>query len=280
MAPTADPADAPVSVHAHLTFEVTMPSLIELLIVPADSSGERSDEQLVVMLDDAPLEAEAVANFPLDGTTATVISTTPGHLTIDYTATVHRLEQAGGITTSPARDHLVGLRPGRYTPSDQLGGFAASMFGLVDPEETSQRIAEWVTAHITYDPAASRPTGTGADTLHAGAGVCRDFAHLTATLCRAVDIPSRVAAVYAPGLSPMDFHAVAEVLIGNRWFVLDATRLAPRQSLVRIATGRDAADTAFANVSGMAELLEMEVTAVLDADELPLDDHTEAISLR
>lgn len=280
MTPTPDPADAPVSVHAQLTFEVNMPSTIELLIVPADSAGERSDEQLLVTLDDVPLDPSAVVTFPFEGTTATVITTALGHLAIDYTATVNRLGRATGLTTDPVRDHLMGLRPGRYTPSDELAGFAASMFGLIDPEETSRRIAAWVTSHITYDPSVSRPTGTGTDTLHAGAGVCRDFAHLTAALCRAVNIPSRVAAVYAPGLSPMDFHAVVEVLIGDHWQVLDTTRLAPRQSLVRIATGRDAADTAFANVSGMAELMEMEVTAVLAADILPDDDHIEAVSLR
>ena len=43
----------------------------------------------------------------------------------------------------------------------------------------------------------------------------------------------------------MDFHAVAEAFVDGQWRVVDATLLAPRQSLVRIATGRDAADTAF-----------------------------------
>ena len=51
--------------------------------------------------------------------------------------------------------------------------------------------------------------------------------------------------MYAPGLYPMDFHAVAEAFVEGHWRVVDATLLAPRQTLVRIATGRDAADTAF-----------------------------------
>jgi hypothetical protein len=44
----------------------------------------------------------------------------------------------------------------------------------------------------------------------------------------------------------MDFHAVFEAFENGCWCVHDATGLAPRPSLVRIVTGRDAADTAFA----------------------------------
>ena len=276
----SSPADAPVTVHATLTFAVEQPSTIELLIVPADSAGERADERLTLTIDGRPLDRSAVGTFPLEGTTATVLLSPPGELVVDYTSTVHRVTSDPGPTTQPMSDQLVGLRPGRYTPSDELVGFATTMFGGGDPADTAQRIASWVTAQLDYDPDASQPTDTAIDTLHSGAGVCRDFAHLTATLCRAVDIPSRVAAVYAPGLAPMDFHAVAEVLIGDRWWVLDATRLAPRHSLVRIATGRDAADTAFANVVGTATLSSMEVVAVLEDDSLPVDDHSGFVALR
>ena len=58
----------------------------------------------------------------------------------------------------------------------------------------------------------------------------------------------------------MDFHAVVEAAIDGQWRVVDATTLAPRQSLVRIATGRDASDTAFLTVqSGRADLASMKV---------------------
>jgi hypothetical protein len=71
----------------------------------------------------------------------------------------------------------------------------------------------------------------------------------------------------------MDFHAVVEILTSAGWRALDPTRLAPRSALVRIATGRDAADTAFATtLRGTAELLESRVFASSDGD-LPPDDH-------
>lgn len=134
-------------------------------------------------------------------------------------------------------------------------------------------------ARLRYELGGSAPLDTAVETLLSGQGVCRDFAHLTIALCRAVGVPARLVSVYAPGLSPMDFQAVAEVAAGGRWEVVDATRLAPRSSLVRIATGRDAADTAFATTTdGSAELLTYQVTAFTDTD-LPSDDHAKAVSI-
>jgi transglutaminase-like putative cysteine protease len=132
---------------------------------------------------------------------------------------------------------------------------------------------------LAYASGASDHLDSAVDTLLVGAGVCRDYAHLTIALCRALGIPARLASVYAPGLFPMDFHAVAEVLVAGNWLAIDSTRLAPRPELVRIATGRDAADTAFATVlSGRAELTEVEVFASSDGD-LAADDHVSPFML-
>jgi transglutaminase-like putative cysteine protease len=136
-----------------------------------------------------------------------------------------------------------------------------------------------VGANIAYVSGSSRPTDGAVTTLLAREGVCRDFAHLTVALLRANDVPARVVSVYAPGLDPMDFHAVAEACVDDKWFVVDPTCLAPRQSLVRIATGADAADTAFLTVvKGVADLRYMVVTAVVDPD-LPIDDVSQLIQL-
>jgi len=110
------------------------------------------------------------------------------------------------------------------------------------------RVASWVFERFAYSAGSSGPLDSAIDTLLSGSGVCRDFAHLTITLCRALGVPARLASVYAPGLSPMDFHAVVEIMTSEGWQVLDPTRLAPRSALVRIATGRDATDTAFATM--------------------------------
>jgi transglutaminase-like putative cysteine protease len=77
----------------------------------------------------------------------------------------------------------------------------------------------------------------------------------------------------------MDFHAVAEACVDGRWLVVDATTLAPRAGLVRIATGRDAADTAFlTSLRGAVTLADMTVTAVVEGS-LPDDDLTSSVAL-
>ena len=132
---------------------------------------------------------------------------------------------------------------------------------------------------LNYVPGSSDPIDGAVDTLLAGAGVCRDFAHLVVALLRTVNVPARVVSVYAPGLSPMDFHAVAEAFVEGHWRVVDGTLLAPRQTLVRIATRRDAADTAFLdNHNGAITLDKLLVSAVVDGD-LPRDSIDEQVSI-
>lgn len=177
---------------------------------------------------------------------------------------------------------LSALRQSRYCPSDLMAAFAGAELRDVDPDDPvalARAAASWVFERIAYVPGSSGPADTAVDTLLAGRGVCRDFAHLTIALCRSRGVPARLAAVYAPGLTPMDFHAVAEVWVGDRWEILDATRLAPRPSLVRVATGRDAADTALtATIRGDVELVTSEVVAVV-AGDLPPDDHVSPVAL-
>lgn len=165
-------------------------------------------------------------------------------------------------------------RQSRYCPSDELAGYAGVEFaGIEHGHGLATAVASWVFERFAYQSGSSGPLDTAVDTLVTNAGVCRDFAHVTIALCRGLGVPARLAAVYAPGLTPMDFHAVVEVRNGSQWQIVDPTRLAPRSSLVRIATGRDAADTAFATtLAGDAALVSTEITAYVDGD-LPADDH-------
>ena len=200
-----------------------------------------------------------------------------GNLQVEYTATV-----LGSADPAPVSDHDLSmyLRPSRYAEADKFFGFAAKQFGdLTDPAELLEKVASWVGTHLDYVPGSSDPIDGAADTLLAGAGVCRDYAHLVVAILRAVNVPARLVAVYAPGCDPMDFHAVAEAFVDGRWRVVDATCLAPRQTLVRISTGRDAADTAFLdNHRGAITLNKATVTAVVDGP-FPNDDIGEMVSL-
>ena len=108
----------------------------------------------------------------------------------------------------------------------------------------------WVFSELRYISGSSRGTDGAVETLLHRRGVCRDFAHLAISLLRAKNVPARLAAVYAPGLSPMDFHAVAEAHVNGAWHVIDPTGLAPRESMLRITAGRDSSDTAFLSTVG------------------------------
>jgi transglutaminase-like putative cysteine protease len=74
------------------------------------------------------------------------------------------------------------------------------------------------------------------------------------TLARAADIPARIASVYAPGVSPPDFHAVAEVFLGGAWHLVDPTGMASARDIAIIGIGRDIGDVAFLTAFGGLEM--------------------------
>jgi transglutaminase-like putative cysteine protease len=201
-----------------------------------------------------------VEEFEVDGARVHRFRLAEGDTSVTYSASA---EDGGAPRRVTPAEWAAALRPSRYCPSDQLEGFATREFDRTTPRaELVGAVADWVHRRLIYTSGASRPVDTAVDTLLAGQGVCRDYAHLTVTLLRALEVPARLVAVYAPGLSPMDFHAVVEADVDGTWCVVDATRLAPTSSLVRICSGRDAADTAFLSLfGGVAQFRTMTVTA-------------------
>jgi transglutaminase-like putative cysteine protease len=151
------------------------------------------------------------------------------------------------------------LMPTRYCESDLLGRVAQKMFGGLPPGHPRvQAIADWIHGNVEYQIGSSQATTTARDVFVQRAGVCRDFAHLAVTFCRALNIPARLVVGYARFVEPPpDFHAVFEAWLGGRWVMYDATRMAPLDSLVRIAVGRDAKDVAFATIYGPATMVAM-----------------------
>lgn len=261
-------------VRSHLAITVTEHA--DLVIAIAVSAHYEPDHEVfAATLDGAPVAPTDFTDH--SGTRFHRLQVDPGQLVIDYQA--HILGE-GERTVGLPYDLFAYRLPSRYVESDTLSPTAAAEFaGIAVGPDLLAAVSSWVGTQLMYVPGASGPTDGAVQTLLSRQGVCRDYAHLSAALLRAQGIPARIAAVYAPGLSPMEFHAVTEAWIGGEWRVVDATALAPRQTLVRIATGRDAADTAFLTVlSGRADLDDIQVTAV--ADELPFDDITELVSIR
>lgn len=143
-------------------------------------------------------------------------------------------------------DVLPFLLPSRFCPSDEFMRFAQREFqGIREGGARVLAVLDWLDRHVDYVHGISQPTTTAEQTFIDRAGVCRDFSHLGITLTRALNIPARAVSAYALDLDPPDFHAVYEVYLDGRWWLVDPTRLAPVEGMVRIASGRDAADIAF-----------------------------------
>jgi transglutaminase-like putative cysteine protease len=146
------------------------------------------------------------------------------------------------------------LFPSRYVESDQLGRFAWRRFGEVpEGHQRVDAICDWIHDNVDYLEGSSDGSTSAYDTFTTRAGVCRDFAHLGITFCRALGIPARFVSAYGWKLEPQDFHAVFEAYLDGRWYLFDPTRLSPPEGLIRIGIGRDAADTAFATYFGQLE---------------------------
>lgn len=182
-------------------------------------------------------------------------------LVADYTATVtvERLlpslaEQAYVPPHQLPGETVEYLMPSRFCQSDLFQSFVDSEFAGLEGGARVDAIRQWVSHAFRYVPGASTAETTAMDSFVRREGVCRDYAHVVATLVRACEIPARVASVYALGVEPQDFHAVAEVFVGGAWHLVDATGMAEGGGMAKIGVGRDAADVAFLSAFGFANL--------------------------
>ena len=200
-----------------------------------------------------------------------------GRSAFTYRATVrndagfdHDDVDAREVPVGDLPDHtLAFLLPSRYCPSDELASVALDQFGTMEPGwRRVDAIAGWVHAHLDFAYGSSSPTKTAADALRDRTGVCRDFAHLMVTMCRAVNIPARYVVGYLPDIAvpdpgtPMDFCAWTEVFLADRWYTFDPRNHGQRRvGRTVIGRGRDAADVAMTTTFGAVRLVGMTVTA-------------------
>ncbi|TKV29824.1 transglutaminase family protein [Arthrobacter sp. NamB2] len=264
------------TVSADLSATTVAGTAVVLSIAVAGPGAYRSvEEDLSVLVDGEPAQVRERQDG--DGTRLHLLTTARAStLRVHYRATVT------GVAAPASGDDLDlvrYVRPSRYCESDKILPTAYAQFPHLQGLDLVHGVRDWVSRELSYVPGSSRFTDGAADTLLARRGVCRDYAHLVIALLRARDVPARLASVYAPGLNPMDFHAVVEVWVDGAWHLVDATGLAPRACMLRIGTGRDAADTAFlSTVGGSLQLSSLVVTATVD--DLPMEDSAQHLPLR
>lgn len=137
----------------------------------------------------------------------------------------------------------------RYCEVDLLSNTAWALFGhLKSGGERVRAIADTVHSHLSFGYCFARNTRTALEAWNERVGVCRDYAHLTIALCRALNIPARYVNGYLGDIgvpvdpAPMDFSAWVEVYLDGRWFTVDARHHEPRIGRIVVARGRDATD--------------------------------------
>jgi transglutaminase-like putative cysteine protease len=243
-------------VGCEIHYEIDIPSTMILNIHPQCNGSQRIiEEQFVV---EPPL---ATDQFTIPGTDNRFVRLETGstkQLSISYSGTIdcdyeYLVAEQIAVTSVAEIDKCVVpyLFPSRYCQSDRLNRFAWDYFGsIAHPYERAVAISEWVHDNVEYAMGTTDSETSAYDTVTQRTGVCRDFAHLGIALCRALNIPARYFSGYAYQLKPPDFHACFEAFVGGKWLIFDATQLAHANGLIRIGTGRDAADTAVATNFG------------------------------
>ncbi len=265
-----------------LDYTVSGPSAFIFNVSVVDNEFQRIHSESFTTDPDLPVEE---IRSPVVAKRHHRFSANTGPLRVSYSANVeiaHEHQQPNDVPETPPgkipADAVPYLYPSRYCESDKLIRLAQREFGKLQPGFSRvTAICNWIYENVEYLRGSTNPRTSAYDTVTERAGVCRDFAHLGIAFCRALSIPARFVSGYAYSLEPPDFHAYFEAYLGSHWYIFDATRLAPQTGLIRIGTGRDAADTSFATIFGPVSFGEMKIT-VQSTDEEPPTYATDAIS--
>ncbi|HTJ80008.1 MAG TPA: transglutaminase family protein [Rariglobus sp.] len=180
-----------------------------------------------------------------------------GSFRVEYRATVEVSRPTAPVEVkadNPGRLPLATLTyilPSRYCEGDRFTQIAWDLFGKIpNRAEQVREICRWVDATLAYTPGATDSRTSAWDVWQLKKGVCRDYAHLSIALCRALSIPARYVGGYAVGLEPMDFHACFEAYLGGQWYLFDPSDGIAPDHIVVIARGRDAANCALTTIFG------------------------------
>ena len=246
-----------LSIKVELDYDFPQPVDVLLTVEVAQLPDQRLVEDLLTIDGVGPLRPIAGG----DDIGRRTWMSAHGPLHADYRAVVdvdRPNAPLDGLPAAPPRDLpaevIPYIWPSRYCEADRFESFVEREFGNIDGGAKVTAMADWIHEQLDYCPGSSDSTTTAADTFISRQGVCRDYAHLLAAFGRAAGVPVRLVSAYGLKVDPPDFHALTEVWLGNGWHLVDASRLAPLDSVVRICVGRDATDIAFMTSFGPAEM--------------------------
>ena len=252
-----------LSVRAELDYGFAAPTDL-LLQIEAAVIPEQIVEESSLLLPPCAHVARVAAQ---DGIGERIWIRAGGRFVATYRATVTIQRLLADIVTLPSvpphmlpGETVAYLMPSRFCPSDRFRTFVDAEFGGLEGGALAAAMRDWIAGHFSYVPGSSQSDTTAQDSFVSRQGICRDYAHTLITFARAAAIPARYASVYAPGVEPPDFHAVAELFLGGAWHLVDATGMAMEGTMAKIGVGRDAADVAILTAYGCAEMRAQTVT--------------------
>lgn len=258
-------AHTTIEVRSELQYDVAMTASFAFAVAAART--ERQHIVLETVTLNPPLPFELVS-FGEGGTHQLIrVDVEPGWFTLAYDAVVEIQAKQSDPSRLPETqfrdvpaDLLPYLNPSRYCESDKMYDLVGRLFGDLEPGYARVRaVSDWVTSELTYEAGSTDVSSGTADVLLQRAGVCRDFAHVGISLCRALGVPARYVSGYGKGVEPQDFHGVFEAYLGGEWWLFDPTGMVHPTDFVRIGHGRDAADASFATFVGQAMLTDKRV---------------------
>ena len=271
-----------IQVDSTLQYQVQAPTTMLLNVACMQTERQEIQNENLTVTTATPIDFLPVGDV---GNRLARVRLEPGPVQIEYTAQASLTPALPDTQTLAEVDYallpayvLPYLNPSRYCESDKIMKFSSDLFGAIEPGFTRvSKIADWVNQSLRYTPGSTGPNSSACDVLLQREGVCRDFAHVSIALCRALGIPARYVSGYAVDLQPPDFHGFFEAYLSDKWILFDATKLAPVDGFVRIGAGRDAADVAFATIIGSATMQSM-VVAAADAAASSIGNSNDAVS--
>ncbi len=256
-----------LNINARLTYEIQSPTDVMLQLVVPDTPRQRVLSEAVTFGPNTRTRtAPAEAGFG-----ERILMTIDHDLSCHYTARIDidRPERDISLLHATPPHQLPGeairyLMPSRFCQSDQLQSYVAAEFGNSFGGQRIARLRDWIFEHCQYASGSSHAQTTAIDTFIQRQGVCRDFAHVLIALSRASAIPARFVSVYAPHVTPQDFHAVAEVYLAGAWHLVDPTGMAAANQMACIGVGLDAAEVPFMTSFGSATMLQQSVEVLIE----------------
>lgn len=246
-----------------MTVETTVPTAVVLMLEPLSGAAQLVLQSSVCV--DPPTPHVDIVDCFGNSCQRLILPAGTSVITAAITASVpDEIDVHPTAPFTPVQDLPDGilhyLLPSRFCQSDLLLDLAQEVTAAAAPGYPQvAAIRDWIHQNIEYRYGTSGPATSAVDTAKSRQGVCRDYAHLGISLCRALRIPARMISGYLYQLDPMDLHAWFEAFVGGRWYTIDATQPQPRGNRIIVGYGRDAADIAQMSEYGEVQMKDMKV---------------------